>query len=276
MQRHSFRGCVVIPSYNSGTRLLSTVQSVLSVAGPVVVSIDGSTDGSDRALAELSRRALSLHVLRSTHNRGKGAAALHAFEFASSLGCTHAAVFDSDGQHDPGDIPLFLEAARADPGAMILGLPVFGTDAPRIRRWGRKVGNLLTDIETLWGGIGDSLFGFRVYPLKTSIGILKKTQGALGFDFDTQLSVRLFWEGVRPVNIPTRVVYPSKAEGGVSHFRYLRHNLLLARAHAALLRGALWRLPRLLRARFGALPLARRSAGDEPQPRNAPSVSVRI
>jgi len=61
--------------------------------------------------------------------------------------------------------------------------------------------------------------------------------------------VRLYWEGVAPLNIPTRVYYPVKGEGGVSHFRYTRDNVLLVAVHALLCLRALFLMPTLLRFR---------------------------
>ncbi len=242
-------GGVIIPSYNSGPLLRQTVERVLSVWGPVIVVLDGSSDGSREDLVGLEREWPSLHVVELPLNMGKGAAVLAGLERARCLGLTHAAVFDSDGQHEATDLPLFMEASARYPDAMILGAPLFGPDAPMVRVIGRKLGNWFTNLETLWGGIGDSLFGFRVYPVDGSMRILSSIRLGRRFDFDTQLVVRLYWEGVAPLNIPTRVYYPAKSEGGVSHFRYTRDNVLLVVVHALLCLHTLLLVPRLLRFR---------------------------
>ena len=241
--------CVVIPSFNSGALLESTVLGVLPHANQVFVVVDGSTDGSELPLLELAVRTHGLRILRLPLNQGKGAAVLAGLEAAGSAGFTHAILFDSDGQHDPADIPKFLAASDRFPEAMILGVPIFGEDAPLVRVFGRRIGNWWTNLETLWGGIGDSLFGFRLCPVAESLRILRELDGGRGFDFDTQLAVRLYWEGVPPLNLPTRVRYRSPESGGVTHFKYLRDNVLLTRAHAGLLAEAVRLLPRLLRLR---------------------------
>jgi hypothetical protein len=87
--------------------------------------------------------------------------------------------------------------------------------------------------------------------------VLHGIRGAKGFDFDTQLVVRLFWAGVVPLNLPTQVRYPSKKEGGVSHFQYVRDNWLLARVHAGLLLRACGRVPDLLDMRRRSSPADR-------------------
>ena len=73
----------------------------------------------------------------------------------------------------------------------------------------------------------------------------------LPFDFDPEAPVRLAWRGVRPINLPAPVRYLSAEQGGVSHFNYLRDNLLLTWMHTRLFLGFLLRLPLLLLRRLG-------------------------
>lgn len=244
-----FRGCVIIPTYNSGPLLEGSVREALNVWKPVIVVVDGSTDGSASAIHALSREVPGLHVIISDTNRGKGTAVLLGLEFAAARDFTHAAVFDADGQHDASDVPLFMEAASANPGSMVLGVPVFDENAPSLRVNGRLVGNWWANLETWWGGVNDSLFGFRVYPVQPSLNVLKSIGSGRRFDFDTQLAVRLYWKGVQPLNIPTRVRYHTCDAGGVSHFRYFRDNALLAWVHTFLFLRSLTIMPRLARYR---------------------------
>lgn len=249
------RPCVLIPSYNSGPLLEKTVNGVLEHWPKVIVILDGSDDGSGDFLTDLTSQHEGLHVMRRRTNGGKGAAVLSGLELAEQLNMTHAAVFDADGQHEAADLPRFMEASRNHPEAMILGLPLFGPDAPAVRLRGRRIGNWWTNLSTLWGGIGDSLFGFRIYPVAQSLRILRSIGDGRGFDFDTQLAVRLYWEGVPPLNIPTRVRYLARESGGVTHFKYLRDNVLLVRVHTELFFRSLLLWPRLIRfRRRGPLP----------------------
>lgn len=241
--------CVIIPSYNSGRLLEDTLRSCLKVWQPIIAVIDGSTDGSApraRALMDATDR---LEVIVHERNEGKGAAVLSGMECAAARGLTHAAVFDADGQHEAAELPRFMVASAAHPEAMILGVPVFGADAPALRVGGRRIGNWWTNLETWWGGIDDSLFGFRVYPIVPSLRILRGIKGGRRFDFDTQLAVRLYWAGVPPLSLSTPVHYTQRTNGGVSHFRYLRDNLLLTRVHTRLFLRSLTMLPRLYRYR---------------------------
>ena len=120
---------------------------------------------------------------------------------------------------------------------MILGLPVFDASAPSLRVKGRKISNWWADVETLWSGIGDSLFGFRVYPMAQLERVMRRQLWMRRFDFDVEAAVRLCWRGVRPINIPAPVRYFRADEGGVSHFNYWRDNALLTWMHCRLFVG---------------------------------------
>jgi hypothetical protein len=140
------------------------------------------------------------------------------------------------------------ESAR-QPAAMILGVPVFDASAPSLRVKGRRISNGWANLETLWAGIGDSLFGFRVYPVEALRQVMHDQPWMRHFDFDPEAVVRLCWRGVRPVNLPAPVRYYRAEEGGVSHFRYLRDNVLLTWMHTRLFIGFVLRLPVLLARR---------------------------
>lgn len=240
---------VLLPSYNSGPMLLRVAEEVAKRWLPVWIVVDASTDGSGHALDPLLQNNPHMRRLVLPENSGKGGAVLAGMKAAREAGFTHALVMDADGQHSADAVAPFLERSRREPDAMILGEPVFGADAPAERVKGRRVGNWWANLATLWGGIHDSLFGFRVYPIADSVEILESIRTARRFDFDTELAVRLYWRGVRPINIPVPVLYPPREAGGTTHFHYLRDNLLLIGTHTRLFFGMLARLPRLLALR---------------------------
>jgi len=152
---------------------------------------------------------------------------LHGLQMALAQGFTHVLTMDADGQHDAADIPRMMAISAARLDAMVLGRPIFDTSAPGVRVAGRRIANLLADIETLWAGIGDALFGLRVYPIAPLLRAFRSTRWMRRFDFDPEAAIRLCWMGVPPVNFPSKVRYFRPDQGGVSHFRYLRDNLLL-------------------------------------------------
>ncbi|MES2406720.1 MAG: glycosyltransferase family 2 protein [Pseudomonadota bacterium] len=240
---------VLIPSYNPGAKVYETVRTARQFWNPVWVVVDGSNDGSAEGLQAMAEKDDGLRVMVLPRNQGKGAAVLHGLNQAAAAGFSHVLTMDSDGQHPAQCIPTFMAESARQPEAMILGVPVFDTSAPSLRVQGRRVSNWWANLETLWAGIGDSLFGFRVYPVEALRQVMRHQPWMRHFDFDPEAVVRLCWRGVRPVNLPAPVRYYRAEEGGVSHFRYLRDNLLLSWMHTRLFLGFVLRLPMLLMRR---------------------------
>jgi glycosyltransferase involved in cell wall biosynthesis len=243
---------VLIPSYDTGPRLASTVTEVLRFWSPVWVVVDGSRDGSAdpvRALAAVDPR---VRVIDRAENGGKGAAIALGVAEALAAGFTHVLTMDSDGQHPANLVPAFMEASRLQPDALVLGRPVFGAEAPLARCQGRKLSIGLAWIEILGPGIDDPLFGFRIYPAAALAHALASTRWARRFDFDHEIAVRMFWDGTPTVNLPAPCRYLAKSDGGVSHFHYVRDNLVLIWLQLRLLGQLIfWRWPRVLQLRRG-------------------------
>ncbi|MGE9270864.1 MAG: glycosyltransferase family 2 protein [Verrucomicrobiales bacterium] len=236
------RPTILIPSFNTGPLLAETVEAALSSRFPVKVVIDGSTDGSDAELQRFEEHPrFTIH--RLPNNQGKGAAVLHGLRHARADGCTHALTMDADGQHPAASIPNFFDWSQRFPEAAIFGKPIFDDSAPALRVNGRKVSNFWANLETLGWGIGDSLFGMRLYPINELITTLEETSFARRFDFDPEVAVRLAWKGVPIVNLPTPVRYIDAEDGGVSQFRYFRDNTLLTWMHLRLMWGFALRVP---------------------------------
>lgn len=236
---------VVIPSYNPGPQVAETVRAARAQWAPVWVVVDGSTDGSGELLQGMAAGDPGLRVLALARNSGKGAAVLTALERAAAEGYSHVLTMDADGQHPAASIPEFMAASQGAPQAMVLGVPRFDASAPALRVRGRRISNWWANLETLWAGIGDSLFGFRVYPVAPLLAVMRAQRWMRRFDFDPEAAVRLCWRGVPPLNLAAPVRYLRPEEGGVSHFRYWRDNALLSWMHFRLMLGFLARLPLL-------------------------------
>jgi glycosyltransferase involved in cell wall biosynthesis len=241
---------VLIPSYNPGRLLAETVRVARAHWDPVWIVVDGSTDGSAALLAELARADPGLRVFVRPRNGGKGAALLDGLIAAAAEGFTHALTMDSDGQHPADRIEAFMAASIAQPPAMILGAPVFDASAPLIRLRGRRIANWWANLETLWAGIPDALFGFRVYPIAPLLAVMQHTPWMRRFDFDAEAVVRLSWRGVPARSLPAPCRYFTEGEGGVSHFNYWRDNVLLTWMYTRLFFGFLVRLPVLAARRI--------------------------
>jgi glycosyltransferase involved in cell wall biosynthesis len=240
---------IVIPSYNTGISLLkNTVRQALPHGFEVLIVIDGSTDGSGKSLKEDTSLQDRISLLFKKDNTGKGDAVRLAATRAKADGFTHVLVMDADGQHPSASIPEFASASYNHPTALVMGQPVFGKDAPRARVIGRKLTTFWTNLETLWCGLGDTLFGMRVYPVDALLTAFNQTSFARGFDFDPEIAVRIAWQGYRPFQVPAKVAYLDRESGGVSHFNYIRDNLKLTFLHFRL-------VPEFLL--FRAIPLIR-------------------
>ena len=263
MSEASTTHLVLIPSYDPGPRAVDTVRAARRAWNPVWVVVDGSLDGSAERLQELAEDDPGLRVLVLPTNQGKGAAVLHGLKLAQTQGYTHALTMDADGQHPADLIPEFMRTSQAQTEAMILGLPVFDVSAPALRVKGRRISNGFVHLETLWTGIGDSLFGFRVYPIAPLTRIMRGQRWMRRFDFDPEAAVRLRWAGVPAVNLPAPVRYLTPEAGGVSHFRYGRDNLLLTFMHLRLLMGFVIRLPWLLAEKWRSSRVTGARLGDE-------------
>lgn len=241
---------LLIPSYDTGPKLRATVAGALAAWPRVLVVVDGSKDGSDACLDELAREHAGLDILRLPKNGGKGAAVLAGARRLAARGATHILCMDADGQHPTDCIAPMMALSAANPGCTVMGRPIFGPDVPPERLKGRKLTIFWTELETLRCGLGDTLFGMRVYPVSGLIAAFAGTPFARGYDFDPEIAVRLCWLGHRPLQLDAPVRYFKKSEGGVSHFDYLRDNVKLTFLHFRLVPELLLlRLPAMIRNR---------------------------
>lgn len=240
----SYRLVVLVPAYNPGPILERTVRGLIKYHPDIWVLVDGSNDGSEAFLDQFRDHCPGVRVFQRRQNRGKGMTVLEGAMRAHAEQFTHALCVDADGQHPPDRLPAFFEVSRLHHKALVMGEPRFGSDAPLERVFFRKVANGLAHLETGGRLRWDSLFGMRVYPIAALLSAFSKTRWARGYDFDTEIAVRMVWDGVDVVKIDTNVRYPTRLEGGVSHFSYLRDNLTLARMHARLLAEASLRFVR--------------------------------
>lgn len=240
----SYRPCIVIPFYRHEGAIAATVERLRTFGLSCWIVDDGSGEQSRAVLDALAQREAGwLHLHRYGQNRGKGEAVMSGCAQALRAGFTHAVQIDADGQHDAGDLPRLLAESRAQPQALVTGIPIFDASVPAARLYGRYLTHFWVWVETLSLQIRDSMCGFRVYPLATALAVWNEGHVGRRMDFDTEIMVRMFWRGVPVLNVPTRVTYPAD---GVSHFRMLRDNVRLTWMHLRLLAGMCLRLPWLL------------------------------
>jgi len=241
-----FKPCAVVPVYNHERSLPAVIRALLAEDLPCVIVDDASSPAAAKIIDELAQHPL-VHLLRHSHNQGKGAAVTSGLRQAARLGFSHALQVDADGQHDLGRVALFLDRASQAPDALICGYPEYDSSVPKGRLYARYLTHVWVWINTLSLSIRDSMCGFRVYPLGPTLTLLNDTALGKRMDFDTEILVRLHWREQPMVWLPTHVHYPAD---GVSHFRLWRDNLLISSMHARLFGGMLLRAPALLWRRW--------------------------
>ena len=242
----TFAACVVIPCYNHGAMMAQVLARLAPFQLPCIIVDDGSDATTRQTLDALVADHENVTLLRLPQNAGKGVAVIRGLQAAADAGFTHAVQVDADGQHAIEDIPALLALAKQHPDALISGQPIYDDSIPRSRLYGRWVTHVWVWIETLSLQLKDSMCGFRVYPIAPTLQLAKR--GTLGqrMDFDTEVMVRLYWQGNTSYFLPTRVTYP---DDGLSHFDALKDNIRISRMHTRLFFGMLPRIPSLLMRR---------------------------
>lgn len=239
----------VIPCFDHPQTIGAMVAALAHYGLPVIVVDDGSGAPCAAVLNAVQARYFeTMDLVRLPNNQGKGAAVAAGLRHAHAQGFSHALQIDADGQHDVADVPKFLRACEQNPHAVIYGQPIYDASVPTLRLFARYLTHVWVWINTLSLEIRDSMCGYRVYPLQMVMNLLDRVALGRRMDFDPEILVRLHWQGVPMQGIATKVGYPVD---GVSHFKLVRDNALLAAMHARLFVGMVRRLPCLLRRKAG-------------------------
>ena len=239
---NNFQPCFLIPCYNHGGTIAAVVSSLHSFDFPFIIVDDGSDPETKRALKEVEILD-NVTLLTLDENQGKGGAVIAGIRQANQLGYSHAIQIDADGQHDIKALPELISASESQPTHLISGQPIYDESVPKSRLYGRYATHIWVWIETLSLSLKDSMCGFRSYPIAQTIALLNKYKIGQRMDFDTEIMVRLYWEGVEVDFVETRVIYP---EDGISHFDVLWDNVKISWMHTRLFFGMLPRIPKLL------------------------------
>ena len=201
--------CVIIPTYNNAKTLKRVLDGVLKVTSNVIVVNDGSTDETHEILTGYE----DIVYLKQPQNIGKGYALRTAFSRALTLGYDYAVTIDSDGQHFPEDIPLFLDYVKINPNTLIIGSRNMNQEGvPGKSSFGNKFSNFWFKVES---GIKlvDTQSGFRLYPIRK----MPEKWFTKKFEFEIECIVRSAWRGLEVCNIPIQIKYDPNER--VSHFR---------------------------------------------------------
>ncbi len=231
--------CIVIPTYNNCTTLKSVVEECKLYCDAIYVVNDGSTDNTEAILSSIE----GIETISYPKNRGKGYALQKGLERATADGYRYCITIDSDGQHYPSEIPLFIETIKENPDSLVIGARNLNAEnMPGKNSFANKFSNFWYKVETLQE-LNDTQSGFRLYPLEKLKGIRLFTGK---YEFELEIIVRAAWRGIRVFNIPIKVYYPPAGER-ISHFKPLRDFTRISLLNTLLVLGALlWYYPKLL------------------------------
>jgi glycosyltransferase involved in cell wall biosynthesis len=207
--------CIIVPTYNNDHALEEVIDGVLQYTNDVIVVNDGSTDQTSSILNQYPE----IHKIHIPFNTGKGWALRQGFKHAISMGFRYAITIDSDGQHFPDDLPLFLDMVEKNPDSMVLGArDMLMDEVPGTSSFGHKFSIFWFKVET---GITvlDVQTGYRLYPLN-KINEIRRVVSKK-YEYEVEILVRLAWRGVDILSVPVKVFYAPK-ETRVSHFRKFR------------------------------------------------------
>ncbi len=210
MARHQC--CVIVPTFNNDKTLRRVLDGILLYTSDIIVVNDGSTDTTGEILETYQQ----LQILRLATNKGKGNALNLGFKKAVELGYDFAITIDSDGQHFPEDMAIFLTALdeAKSKNVLLIGARNMGDETvPKKSSFGNKFSNFWFWFETgTW--LNDTQCGYRLYPLHSLKDLTFYTSK---FEFEIEVIVRASWKGIEVKNVPIKVLY-DKTER-VSHFR---------------------------------------------------------
>ena len=192
---------------------------------------DGATDATPDILA----RYPQLTIIHLPKNKGKGNALRIGFNKARDLGYDYALTIDSDGQHYPDDIPVFIAAIEAEnePTLLVGSRNMSQDGVPKKSSFGHKFSNFWFHLET-GVNLPDTQSGYRLYPLQH----IPKKYYTEKFEFEIEILVRSSWNGVQLKNVPIQVLYDP--EERVSHFRPFRDFMRISLLNSVLVLIALF------------------------------------
>lgn len=208
--------CIIMATYNNCNTLQRVIDGVLKMGKgyQLIVVNDGSTDQTAEILNSYQDQII---IITNSINQGKGISLRKAFKKAIEMEFENAISIDSDGQHYPEDIPLFIKTAVKHPGALIMGSRNMEQEGvPGKSSFGNKFSNFWFKVETGLT-LPDTQTGFRLYPLEP---ISKMNLFTTKFETEIEVIVKLAWKKVEIIPISINVLYD--AEERVSHFRPFR------------------------------------------------------
>lgn len=201
------RVLAVVPAHNEAPRIAAVVEGLIRLGLPVLVVDDGSGD-STGDVAE----AAGARLLRLEPNRGKGAALKAGFREAAGTvaggsapagGWEAILTLDGDGQHDPAEVPAFLEAWGATGADLVVGARDYRS-MPPIRWFTNSVSRLLFSW-AMGEAIPDNQSGYRLHSPRLVDAAL--TSSEEGFAFEVEEIAICVGRGYKLAWVPIKTIY---------------------------------------------------------------------
>jgi glycosyltransferase involved in cell wall biosynthesis len=208
----------LIPAYNAD-RFVGDVVRRAQAHVPVVVVNDGS---KDRTLEQA--RAAGAILIDQQPNQGKGAALQRGFRWALEQGVRAVITLDADGQHDPDEIPLFLERYRASSPDLIIGERDF-SKMPLVRRLSNTLGRRAFSW-AMGQRVRDNQSGYRLLSRRLMEGVL--ASGERGFEFEMDMIVVCVRNGWDLAGVPIRTIYADEVSN-IKPFQHVIHFFRMVR-----------------------------------------------
>lgn len=200
-----FRPVALVPAYQAAETVEPVVRGIQLHVPRVLVVDDGSTDATAMRAAQARAQVLSL-----PENSGKGSAIRAGLARLLASDATHVAFVDSDGQHDPRDLPALLQAAKEGDDFVIGSRMARSEETPTMRYRTNEIGSRILSRMT-GHEVEDGQSGYRVI----SADLLRRLNlSARGYLIETEILLKAapFVSGFR--HVPVRAIY-----GGPSHYR---------------------------------------------------------
>ncbi len=210
--------CALIPAYNEAKTILPLIQETQRYIPDVIVLDDGSQDETLQLVQQTDAKVLINRV-----NQGKGITLRRGFEYALQQGFDWILTMDGDGQHNPGDIPVFLDILKREQDCIVIGNRMYQRNQMPWIRWitNQTMSKIISKIVKQY--IPDTQCGYRLIHRRVlaAMPLLKSKK----FEIESELVIEAARAGFKIISIPIHSIY----QGQESQIKPLRDTIRFLR-----------------------------------------------
>ena len=209
--------CLLLPAYNEAKTIGQVVREASEFVNDILVIDDGSVDKTAQIAEETGGK-----VIKHSTNLGKGMALRTGFDYVSQKGYDLIATMDSDGQHQPSDLPRFIDYFKNNKPDIIIGARIHDRiKMPRHRRFNNwlvsSIGSALCGQE-----VKDFQSGFRLIRTEVLRSVELHTER---YETESELLIKAGRIGFKIQSIPINTIYNAE----VSNIKPLREMRLFTK-----------------------------------------------